>query len=295
MRIFVAGLGSIGKRHLANARALGHDVEGGRLDDADGFRPEALVIASPTSAHTEALQWAVEHGVHAYVEKPIAATPAGLEDLLDAADDARLTVAVGYNLRFHPAIEAIRDAVLSGGIGRLLSVRAEVGSYLPDWHPDQDYRRSYVARAELGGGALLTLSHELDYVRWIAGEVEDVQGLAVRVSQLELDVDDVAELITRHAGGAVGSIHVDLLDRSYHRCSRWIGERATVDWHWDGPVRLLPGGEVIWDEPASLEATYESALQDFLAAIDSGEAPRCPGRDGLRTLELCEAALASGR
>jgi predicted dehydrogenase len=291
VRVFVVGLGSIGRCHLANARALGHDAEGGRLSEAVDFRPDAIVIASATSAHTEALRWAVEHRVHAYVEKPIGAAPAGIAESLDTADEAGLTVAVGYNLRFHAAIEAIRDTILAGGIGRLLSVRAEVGSYLPDWHPDEDYRGSYAARAALGGGALLTLSHELDYVRWIAGEVASVEGVAARVSQLELDVDDVAEVVTRHVGGAVGSIHMDLLDRSYHRRSRWVGERATVEWQWEGPVRLLPSGEMIWDESPTLDATYESALQDFFVAIETGGTPRCPGRDGLRTLELCEAVL----
>ena len=116
-----------------------------------------------------ALRWAVEHGVHAYVEKPLAVTVEGLAELLDG--EAEVTIAVGYNLRFHPALEAIRAAVYEGRIGRLLAVRAEVGQYLPDWHPEEDYRVSYAARRDLGGGALLTLSHELDYVRWIAGEV----------------------------------------------------------------------------------------------------------------------------
>ncbi len=295
MRVYVIGLGSIGKRHLANARALGHHVEGGRLHEAESFGPDALVVASPTSAHGEALEWAVERGVHAYVEKPIAATSRGIGEALAVAEDAGLTVAVGYNLRFHPAIEAIREAVLAGGIGQLLSVRVEVGSYLPDWHPEEDYRGSYAARAALGGGALLTLSHELDYVRWIAGEVESVDGVAARVSQLELDVDDVAEMITRHAGGAVGSIHMDFLDRSYNRRSRWIGENATIEWQWDAPVRLLPSGEVMWDGSASLDATYEEALRDFFLATETGGAPRCSGRDGLRTLELCEAVLGGAR
>jgi predicted dehydrogenase len=289
VRVFVAGLGSIGKRHLDNARALGHDADGGRLGDAAAFRPDAVVIATPTSAHPEALRWAIEHGAHAYVEKPVAATAAGIAELLDAADEAGLTVAVGYNLRFHPAIEAIRDAVVAGGIGRLLSVRAEVGSYLPDWQPERDYRDSYAAHAELGGGALLTLSHELDYVRWIAGEVETVEGRAARVSQLELDVDDVAEVITTHAGGAVASIHMDLFDRSYNRRSRWVGERGTIEWHWDGRVRLLPSGETVWDEADALAGTYEASLQDFFEAVDTGAEPRCSGRDGLRTLAVCEA------
>lgn len=293
MRIYVVGLGSVGRRHLANARALGHDAEGGRLDGAERFEPTAIVIATPTSAHLEGLLWAVDRGVHAFVEKPLASSSAGLAEQLAAAEHAGLTVAVGYNLRFHPAVEVIANAVRGGRIGRVLSVRAEVGQYLPDWHPDEDYRGSYAARSELGGGALLTLSHELDCVRWIAGEVEDVRGLAARVSSLELDVDDVAELVCRHVAGAISSIHMDLLDRNYNRRSRWVGESGTIDWEWGGPVRLVPEGEVLWmHEEGALEASYVSELRDFTGAVADGRAARCSGWDGLRTLELCEAAIA---
>ena len=292
MRIYVVGLGSAGRRHLANARALGYDADGGRLDDAERFAPDAIVIASVTSAHLDGLHWAVEHGAHALVEKPLAASSAGVAKALAAAEQAGLTVAVGYNLRFHPAIEEILRAIRAGRIGRLLGVRAEVGQYLPDWHPEQDYRASYAARAELGGGALLTLSHEPDYVRWIAGEVEEVHGFATRVSSLELDVDDLAELVCRHSGGAISSIHMDFLDRSHNRCSRWIGENGTIVWESGGSVRLLPAGETLWvHSDDALEGSYVAELRDFAEAATTRTAPRCPGRDGLRTLELCERLL----
>jgi predicted dehydrogenase len=294
VRIFVVGLGSAGKRHLANARALGHEAEGGRLDGAEDFAPDALVVASPTSAHLEGLKWAVDHGVHAFVEKPLASSSAGVAESLAAAERAGLTVAVGYNLRFHPALEAVAAAVHGGRIGRLLSVRAEVGQYLPDWHPGEDYRASYAARADLGGGALLTLSHELDYVRWIAGEVEDARGSAAHVSSLEVDADDVAELVCRHVGGAISSVHMDLLDRSYNRRSRWVGEDGTIAWEWELPVRLLPAGETL-SEPAddAISRSYVEALSDFVRAAETGMPPRCTGRDGLRTLELCDSVLAA--
>src|SRR5579864_5075 len=111
MRVFVIGIGSMGRRHLENLRELGCEVAGGRLPDADAFAPDAVVIASPTGAHLEALRWSTERGVHAFVEKPIAAAGAGVSEVHTAAEAAGLTVAVGYNLRFHPAVEAIRDAV----------------------------------------------------------------------------------------------------------------------------------------------------------------------------------------
>lgn len=294
MRIFVVGLGSIGRRHLENARALGHEAAGGRLDDAEAWGPDAVVIASPTSAHLEALRWAADRGLHAYVEKPVAAASDEVAEALDAAGRAALTVAVGYNLRFHPALEAIRDAVASGAIGRLLSVRAEVGHYLPDWRPGEDFRRSYAARKELGGGALLTLSHELDYVRWIAGEVDEASGVTAGGSSLGLDVDEVAELLLRHTGGAVSSVHMDLLDREYNRRSRWVGEEGTISWEWGRAVTAEPGARVLWVDPSfDLAETYRAALADFVQAVADGRPPRCDGREGLRVLALCEAALGA--
>jgi predicted dehydrogenase len=166
-------------------------------------------------------------------------------------------------------------------------VRAEVGQYLPDWHPDADYRASYAARGALGGGALLTLSHELDYVRWIAGEVVSCAGTVARVSSLELDVDDVAELVCAHEAGTLSSVHMDLLDRSYNRRSRWVGEEGTIAWEWGGPVTLLPSGEHLWSGADDLDETYRAALRDFLACTESNGRPRADGRDGLRILELC--------
>jgi predicted dehydrogenase len=293
MRVVVLGGGSIGKRHDASLQALGCEtlVTGrGGLDEAAAWGADAVVIATPTSAHADGLRWAVEQGLHAYVEKPLAASSDGIAELLDEAAAAGLVVGVGYNLRFHPALEAIREAVLGGRVGRLLSVRAEVGQYLPDWHPGEDYRGSYAARRELGGGALLTLSHELDYVRWIGGEIESVSGVAARVSALELDVDDVAELVCRHESGALSSVHADFLDRSYNRACRWAGEEGTLAWRWDRGVELLPAGETLWSDPGfDFDETYRRALADFLESARIGGRPRADGHDGLRVLELCEA------
>jgi predicted dehydrogenase len=304
LRLLVVGFGSIGRRHVRSALALGHEVAVCRrapvgdegvpaVASLADWPADAVAIATPTALHLEALRWAVEHGVHAYVEKPLAASTAGVADLLAYAERRGVVVAVGYNLRFHPALEAIRGAVLDGRIGRLHSVRAEVGAYLPDWHPAEDYRVSYAARRELGGGALLTLSHELDYVRWIAGEVEAVDGIAARVGPFELDVDDLAEVMCRHAGGAVSSVHQDLLDRAYNRRSRWVGETGSIEWTWDGPVRLLPAGEELWwDDSYDIAQTYEAALADFVAAVETAASPRATGRDGLRLVELCEEVLS---
>lgn len=306
MKVLVIGGGPIGLRHLRNALALGHEAALARradgapppgappvpvfvgLDAAAAWEPEAVVVATPPSRHLDDARWAIARGSGVLVEKPLAARLAGVEALLREAAGAGVHVAVGYNLRFHPGLRAVADAVASGSAGRLLSARLEVGSHLPSWHPELDYRHGAAARRDLGGGALLALAHELDLALWIAGPGRLVAGAAARVSDLELDVEDVAELVLRHDGGAFVSVHVDLLDRAYNRRSRWVGSEATIEWHWGGAVTLTRDGavEVLWeDDGFDLARTYVDELEAFLR----GEPP--PGDalgDARRALELIE-------
>lgn len=305
LKVLVVGSGPAGRRHVRNALELGHPVALARrvgqptdalaaelgvpvfsgLEDAAGWSADAVIVANPPAEHLGTARWAVERGCSVLIEKPLAPTPDGVLELVEAADARELVVAVGYNLRFHPALAAIEEAIASGRLGRLLAVRAEVGSYLPDWHPDLDYRVGSAARRDLGGGALLTLSHELDYVLWIAGDVVESVGFAAHVSELELDAEDVAELVLRHASGAISSVHVDLVDRVHHRACRWVGSRGTIEWT-GGPVTLAVDGrrETLWaDAGYDLVWTYVAELETFLAGRPF---PGDAGSDALRVVEI---------
>lgn len=304
MRILVVGAGPIGRRHARNVLALGHEVavfrragggvEGldapvfGELAEAERWEPEAVVVANPPAKHLETAAWAVERGCSVLIEKPLAAAPEGADELLDAAKRRGVHLAVAHNLRFHPALQAIAGAVASGAVGRLLVVRAEVGSYLPSWHPDRDYRSGSAARAELGGGALLTLIHELDYVLWICGPGSLVAGVRTKVSKIEINADDVAEVVLLHDSGTLSSIHMDFVDRAYNRRSRWVGDQGTIEWTWGGAVEVHgPRAGILWqDEGFDLNETYAAELKAFL------ERQPAPG-DGLgdarRALQLAES------
>jgi predicted dehydrogenase len=301
-RAVVVGQGSMGRRRLESLRALGveaaaltRDGSAGSLssrEEADDWGADAVVVCSPTGRHLEDVRWALEGGRHVFVEKPLAASLDGVDELVELAEGSGLRLAVGYNLRFHPGLETIRAAIESGSIGRLLSARLEVGQFLPDWHPDEDYRESYVAQARLGGGALLTLSHELDLAIWIGGHAQVGGGIAKRVSTLELDVDDVAEVLLQHDSGAVTSVHVDLLDRAYNRRSRWVGSDATLVWDWDGPVLRKVGDreDVLWEDRGfTIAETYRRELADFLAACAEGRPPRADGHAARAVLAACAA------
>jgi predicted dehydrogenase len=312
-RVLISGLGAIGLRHLKNTQKMGHtvavcrrtaeDAQATRIEygiesfasltDAALWKPNVILIANPTSEHLKIAYWALEHNCHVFIEKPLAHSLEGIDAFLRMAEGKQLSVAVGCNLRFHPALEAIHTAVSLKRIGRLLSARAEVGQYLPDWHPGKDYRQEYSARAELGGGALLTLIHELDYICWIGGEVRESVGMLAKVSDLEINVEDVAEIICRHTSGALTSIHMDFLDRVYNRRSRWVGELGTIEWIWDGPVRLIQhdgGQEILWYDPTfDCNEVYVKELFDFFDCIKSGNRPRTTGWEAKRVLEIALA------
>jgi predicted dehydrogenase len=259
MRALVVGLGSIGRRHARNWAALelgpiavcrtthaplpeplGVDArEFHDLGDALNERPDVVVVTNPTSLHLETACRAIQAGAHVFVEKPLAHQLAGVAELLASVHDTHKKLMVGYNLRFHPGLARLSELVHQQAIGRVLSARAETGEYLPDWHPWEDYRAGYSGRRDLGGGALLTLSHELDALCWVLGAPARVTGMAAHVSSLEIDTEDVAELVLQFPDGPLASVHVDYVRRSPHRSLEIVGEQGVVRWEYEANRVLI--------------------------------------------------------
>lgn len=321
MNGLVVGLGSIGRRHLRNLRQLlpkaeltvlrrsdrsqyeAPPAEASRivhsLDEALGHEPQFAIIASPAPFHVETALRLAEHGVHLCVEKPISDRPDRLHELIGLSRQRGLVLMVAYNLRFAAPLRVLRDALLSGRIGRLLGLRIETGQYLPDWRPDSDYRQCVSARRELGGGVLLELSHEIDYARWLAGEIVRVSADVRQLSNLEIDVEDCAELTVNFASGALGNIHVDMLQRTPTRTCKLIGSEGTLIWDAiANQVRLFSAETRVWEElhpPQALDrnAMYVDELTHFLDCIKTGSIPLITGADGQRTLRVVLAAKRS--
>src|SRR5262249_14827724 len=151
---------------------------------------------------------ALQAGAHVLVEKPLGNALDGVVELVELARRSRRLLGVGYHLRFHPGVARLKALVEAGAIGRVVSAPAECGEYLPDWHPWEDYRAGYAARRTLGGGAVLTFSHELDALCWLLGAPRAVTAIAAHASALEVDVEDVAEVVFAFESGAIGSVHV---------------------------------------------------------------------------------------
>lgn len=272
------------------------------LDEAFRKQVDLAVIANPTSLHVPMAIECVRRGSHVFVEKPLSDRLDEVDLLAAAVREQGVLATVGYNLRFHPLLERVRSLLQDGRLGTVYSVRAWAGQYLPDWHPGEDYRQSYVARRDLGGGVILTLSHELDYLYWLFGEVDGVVATASQPGGLEMATESLAEVTLTFRSGVIGQVHLDCLRRTPSRGLEIVGSEGTIrcDLHrsegWlDTPDCGHP--EPIQAPLADTNQTYRDEMSHFIDCISSGKEPAVPLADGIAVLKLALAvhrAAATG-
>ena len=317
MRFLVVGTGSIGTRHARNLLALGHEVSGWdasprRLDEtrraipgfvaATGFsaglagRPDAVLVCTPPASHVAVARQAVDAGCHVFVEKPVAHASEEVPALLDAAKRAGRILAVGFNLRFLPSLRRVKTLLEAERIGRVYSARASFGSYLPSWRAGRDYQDNYAVSAAEGGGVLLDVIHELDYLGWLFGEAADLCCAASHLSALAGDTEDLAEVTVRFASGTIGQVHLDYLRRAYRRDLEIVGADGVITWDFTSrAVRVLgpePDRVELHDgaSDAPNEAMYVEELRHFIRCLEGAEEPMADGWEALRSLRMVEAA-----
>lgn len=296
VRALVIGYGSIGRRHGAVLAELGCEVAVlsrravdaplayTTLDQALALhRPGYIVVANETAAHgtmVDALAATGYDGI-VLVEKPLFAAVAALP-----AHRFRAAY-VAYNLRFHPIIARLRTLLADQS---LVSFNAYVGHYLPEWRPATDYRQCYSARADSGGGVLRDLSHELDYLHWIAGSWRSVSALGGQFSALDIDSEDVFSLLMTTVRCPVVSVHLNYLDRRARR--HLVINTASDTFEADliaGTLRHGGGEEHFVTER---NTTYLRMHQAILGG-DADDACSLP--EGLETLGLIEGAQQSAQ
>lgn len=317
--ILIAGFGSIGRRHFRNLQQLGYrnlilyrtgnstlptdELQGyvveHSLHEALKYYPVAAIIANPTALHIPTAQAVAEVGGHLLIEKPISHSLAGVDSLQQTVVQRDLHVLTAFQFRFHPALQQIKLWLEEEAIGSIVSIHAHWGEYLPDWHPWEDYRQGYSTRANLGGGVVLTLSHPIDYVRWLAGEVASVYAVLGQRSQLEMDVEDTAHLLLRFQSGAVGHVYLDYIERPPSHDLKIIGHKGTIYWNnADGIAQLSRAGYKVptrFSPPTDFtrNSLFLAEMTHFLDCIATGAKPACTLQDGCRVLEIILAAKES--
>jgi len=283
----------VGERHLRNLLALGYrnlvayrqrnlpfrTLDPGQVRVVTDFAealalgPKAAFITSPTAQHLPQALACAEAGLHLLIEKPLSHTTEGLERLKDVAARRGVYVHVGYMMRFHPLVRELKAIIDEGRYGRLLSFTTRWGEYLPNWHPWEDYRTSYAARKELGGGAALTLSHDLDLVLWLVpSPLAGHYALPNRASALEVDVEAGVDFLLQFGDGATGHVHLNFFEQPATRYLHFAFERGAVRFDYYAntlKVSTPAGGEVLSREGFDRNQMFLDQTEYFLRKISS--------------------------
>jgi predicted dehydrogenase len=331
MKFLIAGLGSIGRRHFRNLIALGeteiillrtrkatmpddeladYPTETNTNEALKNHKPDAVIIANPTSLHLDVAIPAAEAGCHILLEKPVSNSLERLDVLQNAEQKSGSRILVGFQFRYHPTLNKARELIQGGALGRVLTVHAHWGEYLPQWHPWENYRQSYAARTDLGGGVILTLTHPLDYLRYLIGEVESLWSFNGRASPLEVDVEDTAEIGLMFKNGAIGGIHLNYFQRPpVHRLEiagtegtlRWDSADGVLDFH----KMQMPFGSYSDAPPAPVIETFSppggfernqlfiAQTRHFIEVVRGEAEPVCNLNDGIQALKMALAAYES--
>lgn len=317
----IVGSGAIARRHFRVASALdgvvcglldskdhpaadevGADTVFSDIDAALAWPPDAAIVAVPASKHVAVAQQLVNHGVHVLIEKPVSDSLHGIADLERAANQQKVIVAVGYNLRFDPILCAVHSQLRNHALGNILFARASVGQYLPDWRPGRDYRTTATARRATGGGALLELSHELDLLMWLVDSaVAEVSCIADRLTELEIETEDFAEITLRFESNTVAQIHLDLWQKPPERAGHVIGELGAIRWDLIGRTALKIDREgtitnlLPDNQPGSISETYRAEVACFVDSVRRQTPPAVDLAAGARVLRIVLAALQSSQ
>ncbi len=292
MRILVVGGGSIGKRHIRNLKELGYRnivclkrvldpkfaneynvqviADYSEISDKP---PEVVFICTPTSMHLEGLRFAVSINAHVFMEKPLIDSHKALSDCKNILETYENVFYIGFMLRCHPLIKKIRSILSTGYLGEVYNARFEFGSYLPFWHPYEDYKISYAARRELGGGVINTITHELDLINYFFGVPERITCRALNLNLLKIDVEEQCEAIFDYRDKQV-TLHLDYLQKEYDRKIQILGTDGRLSWNWHDSfleLKIFQKEAERFHEPKSYDVNqlYMDETQKFFWLIDN--------------------------
>ena len=322
MKFLICGIGSAGQRHYCNLKTLGCDdisvyhtglgqalftkafLEANRprifrdLQRALEKKPDAVFVTNPTALHIPVALEAARAGCHLFIEKPLSHDLDGVSELEEIVRKNELAVQIGYHFRFHPVLLEAKRWLGSGSIGKPVSAHVSMGERVSDWHPWEDYRRSYACRSDLGGGVILTQSHDLDYLCWLFGPVEK-DGIAAfggRLGNLDIDVEDVAHIILRFQSGLIASASLDYFQQPPTRNLEIAGTKGKIIACLSEPSfgMLYTNDEssplVYQRREFSRNDIYISELKNFLECLQTGRKPDGGLEQGREVLEIALAA-----
>ena len=305
------GYGSIGKRHIENLSKLKNvQIIVCTKRNSDKFlqekkcniyesltdcireNPLFAIIANQTRFHMKTALRLAKEGIHMLIEKPLSHSLQGTKELLNVVNKKKLIVLMGCNFRFHPSFMLMKNIVLQGDLGRIISARVENGSFLPDWHPYENYQTNYAARTDLGGGAVLTCIHEIDYLYWFFGNIRDVFSVTGKFSDLNIKAEDLSVIILKFKNNVIAEAHLDYFQQPSARNCKMIGTKGTLTWDMEkNTVKYYNIKSKKWIEKLRLSnydinTTYVDELLHLIECIKNKNKPLNDLKEGIYTLKV---------
>ena len=312
-KILVIGYGSIGKRHVENLLSISNFeiIVCTKRDDISKLKkhakvyhtikqclkekPDIGIIANETSLHIPTAIKLANAGLDLFLEKPLSNSLKDVEKLHAIVKKKKLITQMGCNMRFHPCIKKIKSMIEQKKIGRIISAQVQNCSYLPDYHPWEDYRKGYAARKDLGGGIILTQIHEIDYMYWLFQEVENVISMSGKLSDLDITAEDYVSSLLKFKNKIIGELHMDYFQRPDFRSCKIRGTKGEIYWNSDNNcVNIYNMNKKRWETELKVKNyernfSYIEQLKHFLKCVKHRKETINDLEQGITTLKIALA------
>ena len=320
LKILIVGFGSIGKRHMKNIISKTNSeviiltqrkdlnfLKNKKikilhtLNECLAEKPDIGFITNETVHHIPIAMKLANAGLDLFLEKPLSNSMKSIDQLVNIVKRKKLITLMGCNLRFHECIKKIKFLIKKQTIGKIISVQVECGAYLPDWHPYEDYSKGYAARDDLGGGVVLTCIHELDYLYWFFGKIQEVFSITGQFSNLKTKADDLSAIILRFQNNIVGEVHLDYFQKPEIRSCKIIGTKGII--YWDSlknEVEVYNMKTEKWNTKLKIKNykkndMYEKELNHFINCVKKKEKPINDLSQGTYLLKVALGIIKSSK
>ena len=320
MKILIIGFGSIAKRHInnlihninceiivysrrKNIRFLDHKKIKvlNSLEKCLLEKPDVALITNETAFHIPMAIKMAKSGLDLFIEKPLSNSTNGIKTLQKIVKQKKLVTQMGCNLRFHKCIIKIRRLINQKKIGKVISIQSENGSYLPDWHPNEDYRKGYASDRQLGGGIILTMIHDIDYLYWIFGNPKSIFSVSGKFSDLDISAEDYCSSIIEFKNNITAELHLDFFQRPEFRGCKIKGTKGVIYWNSDkNEIRLFKNRKKVWEVVLALKKfqrneMYIDEIIHFLKCVKNRKQTINNLDEGIKTMKIALAMKKSSK
>lgn len=233
--------------------------------EAYSHNPDLTIISTPSIFHSSDIIEAANNKSNVIVEKPGAMNSFEAREIEKAVLKNDVELLISYQRRFHPLITELRNSLSQKLVGTIRNVYAITNSYVPDWHPYENFLDLYACRLDLGGGVISTEIHEIDLITWIFGESDKISVIRSNTSEYELDVEDTATIKIEYHNLNV-KIDLCFMSKNLKRSIYFYGDKGEIHLDFINQVlktRIYDAEETVVEKILSNDEMFKNQINFF--------------------------------